>query len=194
MGEGMAELQAQVAEIVRRHGYRRLEKPVTLASGQTSFDYVDAKRALARGDDLRTACEAILALVAEEGVRFDALGGLTMGADQFAHGAAVLSGTSWFVVRKALKDHGTGRRVEGAELGPGVDVVLLDDVVTTGGSIVEARRAVEDTGARVVMAATMVDRGEVAGAYFRDAGIPYRAVVSYRDLGIEPVGPAPATR
>jgi orotate phosphoribosyltransferase len=183
------DLKQRVVQIVRDNGYRRLDTPVRLASGEMSLDYIDGKRALARGADLRVACEALLALVDAEGIRFDAVGGLTLGADQFAHVAAVLSDTSWFVVRKAVKDHGTKKKVEGADLKPGVAVLLVDDVVTTGGSILEALEAVAETGARVAMAVTLVDRGEVASGHFRRAGIPYRSVVTYHDLGIEPVGP-----
>lgn len=184
----MTDLRSQVLQVVREKGYRRLDVPVELASGELSRDYVDGKRALSQGADLKLACEALLALVREAGVSFDAVGGLTLGADQFAHGAAVLSGSSWFVVRKKAKDHGTKKRIEGAELKPGVSVLLVDDVVTTGGSILEALDAIRETGANTVFAATLVDRGEVATERFRREGIPYMAVVTYRDLGIEPVG------
>jgi orotate phosphoribosyltransferase len=184
----VSELRDQVVEIVRERGYRRLDAPVRLASGEMSLDYINGKRALADGEHLKVACEALLELVRSAGVDFDAVGGLTLGADQFAHVLAVLSRRSWFVVRKNVKDHGTRQRIEGAELRPGVDVLLVDDVVSTGGSILEALEAVRETGARVVMAVTLVDRGEVAGEHFARRGIPYRAVVTYRDLGIEPVG------
>jgi orotate phosphoribosyltransferase len=183
----MLELREQVCRIVKEHGYRRLPAPIQLASGELSQDYIDAKRALARGADLRLACEALLEVVAGEGIRFDAVGGLTLGADQFAHVMAVLSDTAWFVVRKQAKDHGTGQRVEGAEVGPGVSVLLVDDVVTTGGSIVQALKAVRATGATVAGAVTLLDRGDLAAAHFEGEGIPYRSLLTYRDLGIDPV-------
>ena len=183
----MTELRERVCRIVRERGYRRLAEPVRLASGQMSFDYIDGKRALAQGADLRLACEALLELAAEERMAFDAVGGLTLGADQFAHVLAVLSNTGWFVVRKQVKDHGTGRRVEGTELEPGVSVLLVDDVVTTGGSILDALEAIRDTGATVTGALTLLDRGAGAAEHFRREGIPYRALLTYKDLGIEPV-------
>jgi orotate phosphoribosyltransferase len=179
----------EVVEIVRERGYRRLEEPVRLASGEMSLDYIDAKRALAYGPHLRSACEALLELVQAAGVDFDAVGGLTLGADQFAHVAAVLSDRSWFVVRKGVKDHGTKKKVEGADLRSGVSVLLVDDVVTTGGSILEALAAVRETGASVAMAVTLVDRGAVATEHFAREGIPYAALVTFQDLGIDPVGP-----
>jgi orotate phosphoribosyltransferase len=78
--------------------------------------------------------------------------------------------------------------VEGAKVGRGWRVLLVDDVVTTGGSIRKACEEIEQIGAEVVGAVTLVDRGEVAAKYFDGRSIPYRPVVTYRDLGIEPVG------
>jgi len=135
---------------------------------------------------LALACRALLEAV--EGIEFDAVGGLTMGADQFAHATAVLAPTKWFVVRKEPKGRGTNKVVEGAPVGPGWRVVLVDDAVTTGGSIQKAYDAITAVGATVVAAVTLVDRGEVASAFFEEKGVPYFALVTYRDLDIEPVG------
>ena len=176
----------QIIEIIRQRGLLRLPEPVVLASGELSRDFIDAKAALSRGDDLRLACEAILENVGD--TEFDAVGGLTMGADQFSHVIAVLSGAQWFVVRKEPKGRGTNKLVEGAKVGEGWRVLLVDDIVTTGGSIQKAHDAIVGLGATVVAAATLVDRGEIAGQYFRERDIPYTPVVTYRDLGIEPVG------
>lgn len=181
----MADERQLVIETVRARGLVRLEEPVVLASGRVSQDFVDAKAALARGDDLRRACEAILAELGD--VPFDAVGGLTMGADAFAHGISVLTGCEWFVVRKEPKGRGTNRLVEGARIGPGTRVLLVDDVVTTGGSIQRAFEAVEATGSTVVAAATVVDRGDEAARFFAERGVPYVALATWRDLGIEPV-------
>jgi orotate phosphoribosyltransferase len=176
----------QIIEIIRQRGLLRLPEPVVLASGELSRDFIDGKAALSRGADLKLACEAILENVGH--VEFEAVGGLTMGADQFAHVLAVLAGKDWFVVRKEPKGRGTNKLVEGAKVGEGWRVLLVDDVVTTGGSIQKAHDAIGALGALVVAAATLVDRGEIAGQYFRERDIPYTPVVTYRDLGIEPVG------
>ena len=157
-----------------------------LRSGDWSRDFVDAKRALQDGADLETACRAMLDVVA--GVQFDAVGGLTLGADQFAHVLAVLAQRKWFVVRKAAKGRGTNQRVEGATIAAGVKVLLVDDVATTGGSIFEAYDVVRELGADVVGAVVLVDRGETARPRFEAAGVPFFTVLTYRDLGIEPVG------
>lgn len=177
--------RSDVIEIVRR-GLLRLDEPVVLASGELSRDFIDGKSALAQGADLRAACEAMLDAIGD--IEFDAVGGLTMGADQFAHGIAVLADKRWFVVRKEPKGRGTNKLVEGATIGDGTRVLLVDDVVTTGGSIQKAYAAVANEGAAVAAAATLVDRGDVARAFFEERGTPYFALVTYRDLGIEPVG------
>src|SRR5713226_9500512 len=99
------ETRRQLAALVRQYGYQHREEPFQLSSGGWSHDYVDGKHALAGGDALRLACQAILDAVEEP---FDAVGAPTMGADALAHGVALLSGAAWFSVRKEAKDHGRG--------------------------------------------------------------------------------------
>lgn len=187
-GPALSDLRDQLLQIVLREGYLRLEEPVQLRSGQWSQDFIDGKRALARGEDLELACRYILERLESAGIDFDAAGGLTMGADHFSHGVALVGRKRWFVVRKQAKGRGTNRRVEGAELGPGVRVLLIDDVVSTGGSIKDAWQCVADTGAEIVAAVTLVDRGEVAAPFFAEAGVPYFPLLTYQDLGIVPIG------
>lgn len=184
----MSDLRTAVIDVVRTRGLEHRAEPFRLASGELSHDYMDGKKALAEGEHLRLACEAILEMIREEGVDFDAAGGLTLGADAYATAIAVLAGKRWFVVRKQAKDHGKGKRIEAAELGPGVRVLLVDDVVSTGGSILDAYEAVNATGAEIVFATTLVDRGDEAADKFAALGVPYRPLITYRDLGIAPIG------
>jgi orotate phosphoribosyltransferase len=150
------------------------------------------RRAVARGSDLLLATEAVLAYLLENTIEFEAIGGMTMGADPIAHTAAVLSGRSWYSVRKAEKGHGARRRVEGADLTAGVRAIVFEDTVSTGGSLLEALDVVATTGAEIVCALTVLDRGGAARAAFAARAVPYHALLTYEDLGIEPLG-GPAT-
>jgi len=185
-------LRAQLIETVKRFGHLELTEPVQLASGDWSRHFIDGKRALARGKHLRRAAEALLELTTERDLRFDALGGLTMGADQLAHAVAVVRpDLEWFSVRKTAKERGTRQRIEGADLSRDRRVLLVDDVVTRGGSFQEAYEAIRETGATVVCAVTLVDRGGGGGDFLQHEGIPYLPLVSHEDLGIPRVGSEP---
>lgn len=190
----LTQLREKLIAVVReRGGLLTLDEPLQLASGDWSRYFFDGKAALARGEDLHLAVVALLELVTEEHVEFDAVGGLTMGADHIAHAVPMVrTDVEWFSVRKAPKDRGTRRRIEGAQLGPDHRVLLVDDVVTRGGSIIDAYEAIVETGAVVVCAVTLLDRGAPAGAeFFMREGIPYRPLVTHTDLGIPAVGSEP---
>ena len=186
----MSDLRERVVELVREKGYQHREEPFKLASGQLSHDYIDGKIAVAQGRDLRLVAEAAVGLCATE---FDAVGGLTMGADPLAHGIAATFDTLWFSVRKQPKGRGLDQWIEGAHLGAQHRVLLVDDVVSTGGSIIQAYDRVIAVGATVVAVVTLVDRGDIAAPWFEERSIPYFALVSYRDLSIPPVEPVLAT-
>ncbi len=183
----MSELSEAVVRLVLERGHERRDEAFELSAGLTSRDYVDAKRAMAGGAELRTVAEAVVEVAADAGVAFDAVGGLTMGSDPIAHAVAVVADTRWFTVRKQSKQHGKQQRIEGAQLTASTRVLLVEDVVTTGGSIVQALDAVEATGAEVVLAVTLVDRGDFAAPELERRGVPYRPLATYRDLGIDPV-------
>lgn len=183
----MDDPRAQVVELIRDEGYRWLEDPAELAGGQLSHDYVDGKRAIRRGRWTRLVCEAVAQAAADLGVEFTTVGGPTMGADAIAVGIAVARDCLWFSVRKQPKKHGLQKWIEGAELGSSDKVLLVDDVVTSGKSIKVAFDLVVQTGAQVVAVVAMVDRGDRGRAVFAEKGIPYRALVTYRDLDIAPV-------
>jgi orotate phosphoribosyltransferase len=180
-----------VLDIVRRKGVERRDEPFRLSSGAWSYEYVDAKLALASGSDLRMASEAIVEVAAGRGADFDTVGGLTMGADALAHGVALVSGARWFAVRKEQKDHGMGRRVEGSPVA-GALVLLLDDVVTTGGSILEALDVVEAEGGRVQLATCLVDRSGRAGPRLAERRVAFEPLMTWKDLGLQPLDVPPA--
>jgi orotate phosphoribosyltransferase len=155
-----------------------------LSSGQRASWYIDLRRVLLSGQAAPLAGRVMLAATADLG--YDAVGGLTLGADPVA--AAMLHAAAGqgrildaFVVRKAEKTHGLQRRIEG----PGVAgrrVLAVEDTSTTGASVLTAVAALHDAGAEVVGVAVIVDRG--AGSAVRAAGLDYRSIYSLADLGL----------
>jgi orotate phosphoribosyltransferase len=110
-----------------------------------------------------------------------------MGADPLAHGVAMVTGKAWFSVRKEQKQRGREQWIEGTRLEPGTRVLLVDDVISTGGSTEKAYERVTAVGAVVTGVIPMVDRGDVATKRFAAKGVPFVALITYSDLGIEPV-------
>jgi orotate phosphoribosyltransferase len=176
----MAARDVLIAEL-RRHALVLGE--VTLTSGRTASYYVDAKRAI-----LRPAGFAALAeLVAQYALAWEAtaVGGLTMGAD--APACAALAGgadVKAFFVRKEVKQHGLQRRIEGPSLSPGERCLVVEDVVTTGGSTVQAVEAVRAEGHDVVGVVAVLDRlagGAQAIAQATDDA-PYEPLTTIDDV------------
>ncbi len=174
-------------DLIRTRGHERREEPFKLASGQLSHDYIDGKFAIDTGERLTVVSRAVADLAAARGIEFDAVGGLTMGADPLAHGVAMVTGKAWFSVRKEQKKRGREQWIEGTRLKPGDRVLLVDDVISTGGSTEIALERVRAVGAVVTGVIPMVDRGDVAAKRFARHDIPFAALVTYQDLGIEPV-------
>ncbi len=165
-----------------------LAEPVQLAGGDWSSDFIDGKLAVEDPDNFVIAGHAMSRAAQEAGVEFEAVGGLLVGAAPFTYAVSTVAHKRWFLVRKSPKGRGTNRKTEGARFHPGMPVMIVDDVVTRGGSIQEACEHVESEGAKVVFATALVDRGEFARPYFAKRGIPYDPILTYADLGIEPVG------
>ncbi|CAN5564376.1 orotate phosphoribosyltransferase [soil metagenome] len=158
---------------------------VTLSSGKTAQYYVDAKRALLRPPAFHAAGELIAAEAAERGAR--AVGGMTMGADPLASaaiGADAGSELVAFFVRKERKQHGLQRWIEGPLLDEGTPCLVVEDVVTTGGSTVQAIERILEQGLAVAGVVSVVDRlagGEEAISE-ASGGAPYRALVTIDEL------------
>lgn len=169
----------------------RLPEPIELASGEMSRDFIDGKHAVDDVDDLNFVGAAMFAAVCEAGIEFDAVGGLVLGAAPFTLAVAQVARCKWFFIRKEPKGRGTNLWFEGARLESGMRVMLVDDVVTKGGSIRDAYERVVLEGGEVVFATTLVDRSDFATEFFAEVGVPYVPMLTYRDLGIEPVGHEP---
>jgi orotate phosphoribosyltransferase len=175
----------QVAALVREHGYEYRETPFQLTSGGLSHDYVDGKHAIATGGALRLASEAVLEMIDEP---FDAVGGPTMGADALAHGVSLLSGAGWFSVRKEAKGHGLHSWVEGTRIGEGDRVLMVEDVSSTGASLLRAIDQILELGVTVVAATGLLDRGPGVARLFASRSIRWVPLVTWEDIGIEPLG------
>lgn len=178
------DVRRSLVDLVRTAGYERRAEVFRLTSGGTSYDYVDGKHAIAAGAGLRLASQAVIDAIGEP---FDAVGGPTMGADALAHGVALLSGASWFSVRKEPKGHGRGSWVEGARLAAGDRVVVVDDVVSTGGSLLRSVERVRELGVEVLAATALLDRGPAVAKRFAEAGIAWAPLLTWVHLGIEPI-------
>ena len=123
-----------------------------------------------------------------EGMEVDAVGGIDMGATPIVGAVATQSfqigrPLPVFVVRKEVKDHGTKKAIEGP-LKPPCKVVMIDDVVTTGWSIIKAIDVAQAAGCEVVLAITVLDRNAGASEALAERGIPYRPLARLEDLGI----------
>src|SRR5512144_981927 len=160
------EARQRLIDELRRHAV--VVGEVVLTSGRTAQYYVDAKRAILRPAGFSALAELVAAHARETGAT--AVGGLTMGAD--APACAALAGgadVKAFFVRKETKAHGLQRRIEGPPLEPGERCLIVEDVVTTGGSTVQAIEAVREAGHEIAGAATVLDRLAAGAARIREA-------------------------
>ncbi len=157
---------------------------VTLSSGRTADSYVDLRRITLDGTAAPLVGRVMREVTSE--VRYDAVGGLTLGADPVAaamlHAAAAVGETlDAFVVRKEGKAHGLQRRIEGPDV-LGRRVLAVEDTSTTGGSVLRAVEALRSADAEVVAVAVIVDRG--AREAVEAEGLRYIAVYELSELGI----------
>jgi orotate phosphoribosyltransferase len=156
----------------------------TLKSGRKSSWFIDSKQTVCRPEAMLLVADAVLSVVPPEAT---AIGGLTMGADPVAFVTAGVAATRGralkaFSVRKEAKDHGGGGRIAGA-LDPGDKVVVTEDTVTRGTSLLEAAHAVQEAGGEVVLLVAVVDRGGTVEAMAAAEGIVFRAILTAPDLG-----------
>lgn len=158
----------------------------TLASGRQSSYYVDARLTTMSPEGLATIGPLSLDRLAEAGLRPDSVGGLTLGADPVSYSiayASALAGTPVraFSVRKESKVYGTGKLIEGP-FRDGDAVVVIEDVITTGGSAQKAIAALRDRGARVLGVLAVVDREEGGRQTLEAAGMRVLALTTVTEL------------
>src|SRR5687767_3419645 len=158
----------------------------TLASGRESSHYVDARLTTMSPEGLAIIGPLALAAIREEAWAVDAVGGLTLGADPIAYATAIASVSTpplvrAFTVRKEAKQHGTGRLVEGP-MREGDRVVVIEDVITTGGSALRAAEAVQRAGASISGILALVDREEGGRAALEAQGFQVACLATLSEL------------
>jgi orotate phosphoribosyltransferase len=176
--ESWNKLKTQITNKAVVHG------KVILSSGKEANYYVDLRRVTLDSEAAPLVGEVMLELTKD--FDFEAVGGLTLGADPVATAMMHIAAKrgqklNSFVVRKSEKAHGLQRRIEGPDV-KGKKVLAVEDTSTTGGSVLTAVEALRAEGAIVVAVAVIVERG--ATAAIESAGLPYLAAYSLSDLGL----------
>lgn len=176
--------QRQLVEVIRRHSLEIGD--FVLSSGQTSSYYLDCRVTTLHPEGALLIARLILRTIREHRIDAEAIGGLTLGADPIAGAVAAVSaieGTPLpgFIVRKETKPHGARRLIEGWSGEPGAGLIVVDDVCTSGGSILEACEKVESAGYRVAAAMCVVDRMEGGGDRIA-ARYPFYPLLTVRDV------------
>ena len=168
------QLARRIAEVALLHGQ------FTLRSGRTSNYYLDKYRFETQPDVLL----ALGQLLAEHvTVDVDRIAGPELGAVPLAAAAAMASGKPAIFVRNAKKEYGSNKQIEGL-FHPGESVLIVEDIMTTGGQVVEAAKTIEAAGLRVAKIVGVIDRLEGARAHIEAAGYVFDSLFTTKDLGI----------
>jgi len=178
--EARAELRRLLLERAVQRG------TFTLRSGATSSYYIDCRAVTLSPDGLALVARLMLESLPDD---IQAVGGPPRAADPIAIGVCLLSGglgrpLPAFMARKEAKAHGRGRRIEGP-VAPGMRVALVEDTVTTGGSLFETIDAIEEEGMIVGAVRCLVDRDAGGIGTLRARGFDARALFTARDLGLD---------
>jgi orotate phosphoribosyltransferase len=178
----VSDARERVLAHLLEHSVRRGD--FTLKSGRKSSWFIDSKMTICAPDVMVDLATMILDVIPSDAT---AIGGLTMGADGVSFMTAGVAATKGrmlnaFSVRKEVKDHGAGGRVAGV-LRPGDRVVITEDTVTRGTSLLEAVHVAQELGAEVVLILAVVDRGGTAEALTAKEGLKFQALFSAPDLG-----------
>ena len=180
----MSDARERVRQHLLDHSVRRGD--FTLKSGAKSTWFIDSKQTICAPEAMLDVATLLLERIPDE---ITAIGGLTMGADGATFITAGVAATRGrplraFSVRKEVKDHGAGGRIAGSLL-ESDRVVITEDTVTLGTSLVEAAQVVEEFGATVVLLLAVVDRGGTVGEMAASHGWAFDALFTAADLGFE---------
>jgi orotate phosphoribosyltransferase len=178
----MSDARQRVLDHLLQHSVRRGD--FVLKSGRTSSWFIDSKQTICAPEVMEDLATLVLERMPSD---VTAIGGLTMGADGMSFitaGVAATKGRALnaFSVRKEVKDHGAGGRIAGV-LRAGDRVLITEDTVTRGTSLLEAAHVAQEAGGEIAMILAVVDRGGTAEAMCAKEGITFSALFSAIDLG-----------
>jgi len=173
----------RLLSILKKDAY--MKKRITLASGRTSDFYIDVRKVHLTPEGLSLIVKLIWPLIKK--ARVSAVGGPTSGADPIVAGICLAAyrakiKLNGFFVRKEPKGHGRCQMVEGPEIPKGSKVVIIDDVATSGGSLLKTIKVLQDIGLKVVLAITVVDRQEGAKEALEAMGVPLLSLFMKSDF------------
>lgn len=177
--------KSQLLELLKKEALQKGK--FVLSSGKTSNYYLDGRVITLTPEGAYLVASIILELIKDKGI--DAVGGPTLGADPIVGALAVLSHINkiplkTFIVRKAAKQHGTGRQIEGPRLNSGEKVIIIDDVATTGKALIEAKEALDKAGVTIKGAIVIVDRREGAEENLAKSGLALDSIFKIEELGV----------
>lgn len=176
----------RLREILLEKSYR--EGTFTLTSGKTSDFYIDGKQTTLMAEGAYLCGRLLFELIRQSDKPIASVGGMTLGADPLVTAVSLVSFLEKqpipaFIVRKEAKGHGTGNYIEGKKnLEPGSFVALVEDVVTTGGTLIKVIERVENEGFKVGLVATVVDRQEGGAEVLAEHGYPLKAIFTREQL------------
>lgn len=182
------DMKQRLAEFIKKHSFQRSDTPVfKLASGNMSNFYFNLKKTTYSPEGQYLIGNLMCDRIKELALKPAAIGGLTMGADPIATATAYASflrnePIEAMVIRKEPKDHGTMSQIEG-NVRSGVDVIIIDDVVTTGGSTIKAIEAAKRAGLNVIAVLILLDRCELNGRQnIESLGHPVYSILTIKDF------------
>lgn len=175
-------------DLIAAEALRRGE--FTLASGKKASYYLDCRTITLHPQGANLIAEAMLDEIAAGGSMPDAVGGMAIGADPITASIVTIAGQRGlslrgFMVRKEAKGHGTGKQVEGP-VSPGQKVIIVEDVITSGGSALKAVDAAREFGLDVTRVIAIIDRLAGGQEAFAAKGLELTTLCTIRDFGIEP--------
>jgi orotate phosphoribosyltransferase len=178
------EYRKKLFQLLLRDAYRK--EKVTLSSGKQSSYYIDARTVTLNPEGAFYVASIILSMVKDK-TDIKAIGGPTIGADPIVGAIAALSfqqglALKTFIIRKTPKAHGRCKQIEGPDIEPGSSVVIIDDVATSGSSLIDSVNILKQANVKVKEAIVIVDREEGAEEKFLALGVGFKAIFKIKDF------------